>query len=137
MAGKLKQRHSEQGPRLKSHDTAKQTPNQMRPKFSLEYLQKGYCLSDCTKDEKAAFADRLHELSQLTWQQIQQAGRHKQGFEKIPSESIKSGIPPCITDDVVIMAFRFCGLAPMVGFRRDEVFFAVWLDRDFTLYDHG
>jgi hypothetical protein len=48
----------------------------MRPKFSLEYLQRSHCLSLCARDEKAALADRFHELSQLTWQQIHQADRH-------------------------------------------------------------
>jgi hypothetical protein len=65
------------------------------------------------------------------------SGIDKQGYEKIPHVRIRAGIPPAITEDVDILAFRFCGKAPMVGFRLDEVFFVVWLDRGFTLYDHG
>jgi hypothetical protein len=109
----------------------------MRPKFSLEHLRKSHCISNCTKDEKAALADRLHELSQLTWQQIAQCSRKGQGSEIIARSSIgEDSIPACITEDSNIIAFRFFGNAPMVGFRDAEVFFIVWLDRAFDLYDH-
>ena len=43
-------------------------------------------------------------------------------------------IPSVITPDVKILAFRFCA---MVGFRDGVIFHVVWLDRGFTLYDHG
>lgn len=108
----------------------------MRPKFCLEHLQKDHCLSKCTLAEKAAFADRLHEMSQLTWQQLSQAHRHKQGFESIDRISIKGTFPAVLTADVTIYAFRFSGMAPMVGFRTGEVFHVVWLDRAFDLYPH-
>lgn len=54
-------------------------------------------------DEKAALADRLHELSQLTWQQIQQAPRHGQGSETIARTSMKVVVPPAITEDTPIL----------------------------------
>lgn len=122
--------------RIRAPENAKPTPNQLRPKFSLEYMQKSHCLSLCEKDEKVALIDRMHELSQLTWQQIQQAPRHGQGHEIIDQSSIKPPMPSAITEDVKILSFRFCGKAPMVGFRRDEVFYIVWLDRAFDVYQH-
>lgn len=83
-------------------------------------------------------ADRLHELSQLTWQQITEASRKRQGSEIISRSAIgEDKIPAVITPDVNILAFRFCGNAPMVGFRVAETFHVVWLDRVFDLYDHG
>lgn len=76
-------------------------------------------------------------MSQLTWQQISNSGRHGQGSETIARTSIKSAtIPACITEDVKILAFRCIGLAPMVGYRVDEVFYVVWIDRAFGLYEH-
>ncbi|EML0361258.1 hypothetical protein RI835_000583 [Providencia rettgeri] len=62
--------------------------------------------------------------------------RHGLGFEKIKSSSIKASIPKHITDDVDLIAFRFFGMSPMVGYRNESTFFIVWLDRSFTLYDH-
>lgn len=134
---RIKNRPPDHGATLKTHGSSSSSTLQLRPKFSLEYLDRDFCLSCCTKDQKAALADRLHELSQLTWQQIMQADRHKQGCETIDRNAIKASIPACITEDVKILAFRFSGLAPMVGFRRNEVFFIVWLDRGFSLYNHG
>jgi hypothetical protein len=107
-----------------------------RPKFSLEHLSKSHCISACSNDEKAAFADRLHELSQITWQVIQGAHRHGQGHEKIARDVIKVAIPAVITEDVQIIAFRCIGKAPMVGFKVDETFYVVWIDRAFDLYPH-
>lgn len=78
------------------------------------------------KDEKAGLADKLYRLSQLTWAEIKQQGRHKLGFEKIARGAIKAGIPSHITEDVDhFLAFRFDDLKAMVGYR---------LDRHFLLY---
>ena len=109
---------------------------QQHPLFSLRYLQKSHGISNCTQEEKSSFADSLHNLSQLTWGELKQAPRHGLGFEKIPRDHIKKPIPPHIKEDVNFIAFRFCGKAPMVGYRSKAVFHVLWLDRDFTLYDH-
>ncbi|MTB68566.1 hypothetical protein GKR48_17480 [Providencia sp. wls1943] len=106
------------------------------PNFSLRYLQKGYCLDCCEKDEKAALSDKLFKLSQITWAEIKSLPRHGLGFEKISRSCIKSSIPPHITDDVELIAFRFCAKKPMVGYRKDSTFYLIWLDRTFKLYNH-
>lgn len=116
---------------------AKGSTQHLRPIFSLEHLDREYCLSRCEQDEKAAFADTLHRLSRLTWQQIVNAPRHGTGCEKISRDSIAGSVPSVITDDVNIIALRFQGKKAMVGFRDDQVFYVIWLDRNFTLYRHG
>jgi hypothetical protein len=35
------------------------------------------------------------------------------------------------------IAFRCFGKAPMVGYRVQAVFYLLWLDRHFTLYEHS
>ncbi|MDZ7857846.1 hypothetical protein [Sphaerotilus sp.] len=138
MAGKRLQRPADnEGWRITAHPAAGASSQHLKPKFSLEHLDRTFCLSACTRDEKAAFADRLHELSQLTWRDIAGTGRHGQGSETIARSAIRSPIPACITEDVRIIAFRCIGKAPMVGYRVDEVFFVVWIDRGFSLYNHG
>lgn len=137
MGGRFQEPRREEGKRIRAHEAPTQSTQQMRPKFCLEHLRKAYCLSNCTPEEKAAFADRIYELSQLSWQQIMQSHRHGQGSETLPRDAIKGDkIPDVITEDVTIIAFRFNGKAPMVGFRSGEVFHVVWLDRSFTLYKH-
>jgi len=138
--GKLKPKSGDSGKgklTLPSSTTSTNNSQLEPPVFCLRYLTKGYSLSDCQKEEKAAFADTLERLSNLTWSQIFSAGRRGCGFEKISRSSIKSSVPPHVTDDVVFIAFRFCAKAPMVGYREDSIFRIVWIDRDFTLYDHG
>lgn len=138
MIKRLKEPAKDNGQRIKAQVVPSISPQQMRPKFGLEHLRRSHCLSNCTKDEKAALADRLHELSQLTWQQIAQAPRGGQGSEIISRDAIgEKQIPSVITEDTNILAFRFAGKAPMVGYRSEEVFHIVWLDRAFDLYDHG
>lgn len=134
---RLKHPKKEAGKQIQVHPSSDDLSQQNPPNFSLRYLRKDYCISKCQQEEKAAFADTLHKLSQMTWQQIFQAGKHGMGFEKIARDGIKPGIPPHIGEDVNLIAFRFYGKAPMVGYRDRATFYVLWLDRDFTLYDHG
>jgi hypothetical protein len=111
--------------------------NRVKPTFCLWYIDRLYCISCCDHEEKAGFADTLLQLSQMTWNEIRSAHRHGLGGEKISRDAIKRPIPEHVTDDVTFIAFRFSGKKPMVGYRMKEMFHIVWLDRDFTLYDHG
>ncbi len=107
--------------------------------FSLERIQSGaYCLSSLDKDHKAAFADAMFKRKALTWNEIHKSNRHGLGYEKIPVSSIKVTLPKFITDDQThLLAFRFNGLKPMVGYRTKNVFYVLWFDHDFSLYNHG
>ncbi|MDF7658312.1 hypothetical protein PUG81_04970 [Erwiniaceae bacterium L1_54_6] len=113
-------------------DPAEQRP----PEFSLRYLQNGYCIDSCQQEDKAALADKMFRLSKLTWAQIKQQDRHGLGCEKLTRNTIKAAIPAHVTEDATLLAFRFNGMAPMVGYRREATFFILWLDRSFTLYNH-
>lgn len=108
------------------------------PIFCLRHLAAGWGVSDCERDDRAAFASTLEKLSKLTWQEIKGAPRHGVGTEKIAADSINAGIPISITEDVQFLAFRFNGKKSMVGFRgaASAVFHIVWIDHDFTLYKH-
>lgn len=108
------------------------------PTFCLRYMESSHCVTACDKNMKSAFASTLRKLSQLTWKQINQADRHGCGTEIIPREIINAKIPSVVTDETNLIAFRYCGKLPMVGFRGVAgVFHVIWLDRDFTLYPHG
>lgn len=124
------------GVRLKGDTSAPANLDLKAPIFCLELVD-GFCLRDCTKDEKAALADALFKRSKLSWSELRQAPRHGLGYEKIERSSIKKSIPTLIKEDATFIAFRFCGKAPMVGYKDGRVFHIVWLDRGFALYDHG
>lgn len=135
--GRIKQRDKESSATVglsihhESHDVDKNPPV-----FSLRYLQKGYCLDCCQKHEKAAFADRLFRLSQMSWDEIRKSDKHGLGTEKIARNAIKAPIPKHVTQDVDFIAFRFCSKAPMVGYKIGATFYVLWLDREFKLYKH-
>lgn len=107
------------------------------PVFCFRYLDKTHGLDSCDKDEKAALASTLHKLSQLSWNQLRLAPRHGVGYEIIENNSFRVAIPKHITEDVHLIAFRFSGKAPMIGYKDEAVFRIVWLDRVFKVYDHG
>lgn len=138
MSSKLKigNRQPSSGKRIQVQAEVEESPQLQPPVFSLRYLRPGYSLPDCTTEQKAAFADTLHKLSQMTWAEIAVAHRHGNGTEIIARSSIKAAIPDHITKDVNLLAFRFSGMAPMVGYRDRAVFYVIWIDPRFTLYDH-
>lgn len=106
------------------------------PSFCLRFIVPKYCITRCNAEQKASFADKLYLLSRSTWLELRNAGK-KGGTEALPQGIIKEPIPAFITPDVKLIAFRFWHKAPMVGFRDGRTFHIVWLDIDFTLYDHG
>lgn len=112
-------------------------PQVEHPVFCLRYLDGDYGLEQCEADEKCSLVERFHKLSQLNWQQIISSQRHGLGSETIKRTSIKRPLPKHLTQDVTLIALRFQGNKPMVGYRNGSIFHVLWIDRAFTLYDHG
>ncbi len=136
--GKIKPLKPAQGKHIQVKENVKSTStNHLHPAFNFKYLDSTYCLRDCTKDERAALSDKIVLLSQMTWGDIQNSNKHASGHEKIARDAIQGSIPGIITEDTNILAFRFDGKKPMVGFRKDKIFYVIWIDRNFTLYNHG
>ena len=134
---KIKRTRRATGRRIKDPPITSISSDAAKPIFSLRYLDKNFCLTKCTKEEKAAFADTLYKLSQLSWRELRQAPRHGLGYEKISRTAIRGAIPSHIAEEVGFIAFRFYGKAPLVGYRDGEIFHIVWVDREFKLYAHG
>ena len=129
----IKQPQEYATPKLKTAPIGRLSSNTLHPIFDVSALSRGaHPISACTKDEKSAFADKLVEMSQLSWQELVQSNRHKQGYEIIEDYPKPSGL----TDDVKIIAFRFYGMAPMIGYRQEQIFRIIALDRTFTAYKH-
>ena len=108
----------------------------LSPVFCLHHLADGWRISDCERDDQAAFALTTEKLSRVTWRDIRNAHRHGIGTEKIPRNALKAPVPNDIADDVQFFALRFSGKKPMVGFRSSQIFHVVWFDSKFSLYDH-
>lgn len=134
---RLKTRHRKPLGKLREPIVSKVDSSTQSPVFCLHYLDNDYGLSQCEKVFKVSLIHKLHELSQLTWNQITNTHRHGLGLEKIPYEQIKGRMPTHITDDQEFIAIRFHQLKPVVGYRIERIFHIVWLDYNMTLYDHG
>ena len=123
------------------HISAESPPNYhaMHPIFSLERIQPGdFCFSNLETGDKAAFADSIFKRRTLTWEKLKNEDRHKLGSEKINKKSIKATIPKFITEDEQnFLALRFNGLKAMVGYKVNNIFYVLWFDPKFKLYDHS
>lgn len=134
---KLKKKKGKGSKRIASPSTKDMPSSDLLPPiFSLEYLQKDHCVRECQPGEQADFAVQLRQLSELNWRQLRAAPKHGLGYEKIDQDSINPSIPPHITKDVNLIAFRFSGKKAMVGYRDNRTFYVIWLDRDFSVYKH-
>lgn len=132
---RLEAKKAKSGSQLKAPGTlATKSTQSENPIFCLCFLQRDFCLSKCEANEKSAFADTLHKLSQLTWAQIQSSHKHAAGCEIISRSSLKFAPPKHVTDDVPILAFRFFGKMPMLGYRNGRVFHVIALDRNHAAY---
>ncbi|MHB8327846.1 MAG: hypothetical protein ACYDB5_10515 [bacterium] len=130
-----KQKFSESN-KIKQPETEKVKINydKEKPVFSCIFLDKDYSIEKCTDEEKLSFLRTIHILSQLTWEVLKQNNRHSLGYEKIAE--VNCSLPPQITDDVKLIAFRFYNKAPMVGFRENQIFHIIFFDRNYKLYNH-
>jgi len=105
------------------------------PIFCFKYIQKDYSLEQCSTDEKVAFVEKLFKLSQLSWQEIEHTQKHGLGTEKIAITSISAGLPPIITREVkFLLALRFIGKKPFIGYRDRFLFHVIFIDRNHIVY---
>lgn len=58
-------------------------------------------------------------------------------METIKQDAIRAEIPNCIKEDTKLIVLRFGNKIPMVGFRENSIFYIVWFDTNFKLYNHG
>ncbi|MBF8793477.1 hypothetical protein IRZ70_11745 [Pseudomonas monteilii] len=139
MGGKRIKGRDSRGQQIKSRSSPAETDDSdlKPPVFSFEYLQNGWCIQDCQQEERSKMLDKLRRLSSLSWREIRQQDRHGLGTEIIDRNAIKTAIPNFLTDDVNLLAFRVIEKAPMVGYRKGRVFHVIWIDRTFSLYNHG
>lgn len=108
---------------------------QQRIMFSIECCSSTCCYKKITEQrDRSDFADRLHELSQLTWGQIKQSSRKGLGYETLDNIEIdRSKIPLAKR----IIAFVYHDYHRMWGYRdREGVFHITGFDYDGKQYKH-
>jgi|WetSurMetagenome_2_1015567.scaffolds.fasta_scaffold00004_2 hypothetical protein len=107
------------------------------PIFCLRYLHKDYNVESCSPSDRASLIRQMANLSQLSWDEIKQSGRHGMGSEKINRKSIRVSFPQEITPDVEdFLALRYSGNKAFIGFRNRYIFHMIYIDSDFSVYKH-
>lgn len=135
--GKIKSPTPTKGERFEAQEAPDW--NEHPPIFSLEKIQNGkYCFSQLPDECKIAFATAQFNRRNHPWKEISQMPKHGYGTEKIPKDQIKATMPPFVTPDVKdFLVLRYHANRPMVGYRKRDVFYILWFDHNYTLYDHG
>lgn len=109
------------------------------PAFSFEKMQDGSGNSfNCCEDaDRLALAKRIFMLSRKPWKEIRQAPASGMGSEQIPRHRIRHPIPNVVTDDVAsFSALHFIGKKRFIGYRIGQIFYILWVDHNFKVYDH-
>lgn len=135
---KPKRQRDSRKPSKRVGSSAQENADTMPPVFAFDKMQDGtgFSVNCCDDTNRSAALRRLFLLSKMTWSQIQNAPRHGLGTEKIARSAIKAAIPLAVTEDVTFLALRYSGKAPMVGYRDGRTFHVLYLDHNFSLYDH-
>ena len=121
---------------IRTPDVTAVPDNDRTPTFSFAHLEKGYCIQNCEKEEKAHLADTLRKMGKLKWSELLFCNRHGLGCEKIPRKAIQVGIPSIAEKENHFIAFRFSGMKPMIGWRNHELFQVIWIDPKLKVYKH-
>ena len=96
-----------------------------------------YSVENLDKDNLVRLIKQLRILSQMTWAEIKRSGRHQLGTEIIKRDSLNVNLPLNLSDDIKLLAFRYYDTRPFVGYRRGKIFHILYVDHDYTLYNHG
>jgi len=93
--------------------------DELPPKFSFQFTIKHHNFGYDSLDDKhkVALIDRLKLLGQIKWSVLKQAPRHGLGYEQIERSALNFSLPDDIPAESNIIAFRFFGMAPILGFR--------------------
>jgi hypothetical protein len=140
MKPKIKQNQLTGSSKLLAPQSIERTPDILEyPSFSFRFLQKntGHHLDNCKEEDRLQLICQIVKLSELTWNQIYSSHKHGFGSETIPYKKIKPTIPSHVTKDSTLLALRFSGHKPMIGYRDGATFFVLFLDHNFSVYNHG
>ena len=96
----------------------------------------GYSVGCCQDRDLAALLKKIFDLRSTVWRDLKQAPRHGIGTEKIDTAAINPPLPRALPEDAILLAMRFSGRKPVVGYREGRYFHLLYIDHNFSVYDH-
>jgi hypothetical protein len=131
--GKIKKRDEKSAGRVAAREMPGVSFQDEPPKFSLRYVQSDYCITQCEAVEQLDFIKAMIKRKDVPWKELEKAPHGGLGCEVIRKLNV---ILPKCAEGKSIIAFRYSGEKPMVGFRERDVFYILWFDRSFSVYKH-
>ena len=104
--------------------------------FSFKFVVKDYCIERCERDDQLAFIKKMMKLSGLTWRELSFGDHHGLAYEKIKAVKVPLPLSVKNKNGLKLIAFRFSGKKPMVGYREGCIFYVIFFDRDMNIYKH-
>lgn len=124
-------------PRMSTHEAPRRNSDKCPPVFSFQHLVESHDIEKCSSEEKVRILHAIYKRSRINWEELKKIGRHKLGCEPIEQESLRVPLPRVVTPDTTILSFRCIEMAPMIGFRDEDRFHVLWIDRKFDCYPHS
>jgi hypothetical protein len=115
-------------------------PDDLPPAFSFEKMQdgSGHSFNCCQDEDRLYLAKRIFMLSRMPWRQIRGASAKGMGSEEIPRGRIAPPVPNVVTEDVTaFISLHYVGKKRFIGYRVGQIFYVLWVDHTFEVYDHG
>ena len=98
----------------------------------------GNSFNCCEDPDRLHLAKRMYMLSRIPWNTIRQAPSKGFGAEQIPRHRIKRAVPQGVTADVTFFySLHYVAKKRFIGYRIGQVFYILWVDHTFEVYDHG
>ena len=110
--------------------------NKLHPAFCFRYMHRDFDFRKLDNTTYEVFLNKIDALSQLSWQDICQINRYKNGTEKISRDEITHQIDKHITPDREIVAFHLKNLFRIIGCREGKVFYVIFIDTQGKVYNH-
>lgn len=138
--GKPTNRKGKKAPFLKAAaSTTSPNPDLLPPAFSFEKMQdgSGNSFNCCQDDDRLSLAKRIFMLSRESWRTIRGASNKGFGSEEIPRKQIKRAVPPSVTEDVDFFhSLHYSGHKRFIGYKVGQIFYVLWVDHNFKVYNH-
>lgn len=136
---RIKKATSNRGKRLNHKESSKRVDTTQYPSFSFRFCcDRAYGIDRCSSKLRESLSKRIFRFSRMKWSKIYQNARHSWGSEQIPQREIKPELPDIISPDTSLQVLRFTGgNHSMIGFRENGIFFILYLDHNFSVYNHG
>lgn len=114
--------------------------NNLPPHISLKYYDyKHECFSQWTQRDLKDFSHLNELLSKTTWKEMIQNCSKNYGMKKglgstvIRDTNIHEKLPKNISKDCTLIELRVNEKSRIIGFRNNEIYFLIWLDRNHDL----